>query len=445
MATPKPPTPAALARPKRPAPSAPAPVADEPAVPGVDETEAARWGRVTDDGTVFVRNGDGEEREVGQFAAGSPDEALAFYVQRYAALAGEVELLDRRVRAGSLSPDEARDSVRTVREQVEGAAAVGDLAALVGRLDALTEVIESQREERKAERARRTEQARERKTQIVGEAEKIAGGRDWRNGANRLRDLLEEWKALPRLERSADDELWHRFSSARTTYTRSRKAHFAELDEKRGAAKVVKERLITEAEALAESTEWGPTSGKYRDLMTRWKAAGPAARDDDDALWKRFRAAQDSFFGARDAANAAQDAEFAANAEVKDALLVEAKALLPVKDLEKAKAAFRDLADRWEAAGKVPRTRMKDLEAGIRQVEQAIRRAEDDRWKSSDPEKSARADDMVGKLEKAVADLEAQVEAARASGDAKLKRLEDDLASRQSFLEMARRTAQEFG
>ena len=137
------------------------------------------------------------------------------------------------------------------------------------------------------------------------EAEKLGQGHDWRHGANRLRDLLEEWKALPRLDRATDDALWHRFSSARTSYTRARKAHFAELDEKRGAAKQVKLRLIKEAEALATSTEWGPTAGKYRELMRQWKEAGPAAKAEDDELWKRFRGAQDQFFGAREAANTA--------------------------------------------------------------------------------------------------------------------------------------------
>ena len=119
--------------------------------------------------------------------------------------------------------------------------------------------------------------------------------------------------------------------------------------------------------------------------MREWKAAGPAPRDVDDELWKRFRGAQDTFFGARDAANAEQDKEFAANAEVKEALLVEAEALLPVTDLDAAKRAFRDLADRWDAAGKVPRDRMKELEGRIRKVEQAIRGVEDDQWSEVRP------------------------------------------------------------
>ncbi len=204
--------------------------------------------------------------------------------------------------------------------------------------------------------------------------------------------------------------------------------------------------MIKEAEALATSTEWGPTAGKYRDLMTRWKEAGPAAKSEDDALWKRFRGAQDEFFGARDTAMAAQDAEFAANAEKKDALLVEAEALLPVTDLDKAKRAFRDIADRWDAAGKVPRNRMKDLEARIRKVETAIRGVEDAKWSTTDPEKSARADDMITKLEKTIAGIESDRAAATQRGDAKrVKELEDNLASRQAFLEMAKRTAADFG
>jgi hypothetical protein len=279
----------------------------------------------------------------------------------------------------------------------------------------------------------------------VAEAEKIAAGRDWRNGANRFRELLDEWKALPRIDRASDDALWRRFSGARTTYTRRRKAHFADLQERRESSRVVKERLAKEAESLADSTDWGPTAGKFRDLMRRWKDAGPARREEDEALWQRFRGAQDSFFGARDAANAKLDEEYAANAEVKEQLLVEAEALLPIQDLDAAKKAFRDIGERWEAAGKVPRDRIKELEARIRKVEQEIRGAEDEQWRRSDPEKSARADDMVGKLEAAIISLEADLEKAKAAGeDKKVKDLEDTLTSRRQFLEMAKQASQEF-
>ena len=403
-----------------------------------------QWGRVDDDGTVYVKTADGE-RSVGQYPEGTPEEALKFFTERYDALAFEVDRLAPRIRSGVMSPEVAAASVRTVRDQVTDANAVGDLQSLISRLEALGPVLDSQREARKAERARRTAEARAGKERIVAEAERLAEGSDWRNGANRMRELLDEWKALPRIDRASDDALWRRFSTARTAYTRRRKAHFAEQHEKRDAARAVKEQLVTEAESISASTDWGPTAGQYRDLMRQWKAAGPAPRDVDDALWKRFRAAQDRFFGARDAAAAEQDLEFAANAEVKEKLLAEAEALLPVTDVDAAKRAFRDIADRWDAAGKVPRERMRELEGRIRRVEQDIRGAEDAQWRRSDPEKSARADDMVSKLEAAIRQVEADLEKARAAGNEKrVKELEENLASRQSFLEMAKRASADF-
>ncbi len=405
---------------------------------------AEQWGRVAEDGSVFVRTVEGE-RKVGQMPDATPEEALAFYTKRYDDLAFEVQLLEQRIAAGTLAPDEATSAVDQVHTTLQDAQAVGDLAGLDARLDGLRATIEKQREQRKAERAKRVAEAKARKEKIAAEAETLAEGTDWRNGANRLRELLDEWKALPRIDKSTDDSLWRRFSTARTTYTRRRKAHFAELGEKREAARVIKEKLVVEAEALADSTEWGPTAGKYRELMRQWKAAGPAPKNVDDQLWKRFRGAQDQFFGARDATNAKLDAEYAENAEVKEKLLVEAEALLPVTDVKAAKESFRDLAERWDAAGKVPRDRMKDLEGRMRKVEQAIRGVEDDQWKRSNPEARARAADTVGQLESSLEELEAKKAKAEAAGNTK-KAAEHAAAieARQAWLVEAKKALDDF-
>jgi hypothetical protein len=404
-----------------------------------------QWGRVDDSGTVYLRTSDGE-RVIGQWPGGDPAEALALYTKRFQGLEVEVDLLEKRMTSGALGPADAERTVAKVREQVADAHALGDLDGLLARLDALTPAIDELREKRKAEKEVRLAEAAIAKTRIVEQAEKIAAGDDWRHGADILRTLLDEWKALARLDRKADDALWHRFSSARSSYTKRRKTHYADVHAQRAQAQGVKEKLIAEAEALSTSTEWGPTTTKYRDLMMRWKQAGSAPRDVEDDLWTRFRLAQDIFFSARDAANAEMEEEFRANAKVKEEILTEAEALLPIKDLDAARRAWVDLAGRWEAAGKVPRDRIKELEGRLRTVEQAIRAERDKEWKRSDPEKSARADDMIGKLEKAIADLESDLAAAQDGGDKRrIKDIEENLASRRAFLEMAMKAASEFG
>ena len=68
------------------------------------------WGRVAEDGTVYVRTADGE-RVVGIWQAGSPDEALEFYTRRYDSLATEVNLLERRINTTDLAPGQAKSTI----------------------------------------------------------------------------------------------------------------------------------------------------------------------------------------------------------------------------------------------------------------------------------------------------------------------------------------------
>jgi len=402
------------------------------------------WGRVAEDGTVYVRTKDGE-RAVGQWPDANPEEALAFYTRRYDALAFEVELLEQRVQAGTVSPDDARAAVKKVTSSIDEAQAVGDLDSLQARLEALTPLVAQQREKRKAERAAKVEEARSAKTKIATEAETIAAGTDWRHGVTRLRELLEEWKALPRLDKSSDDELWHRFSSARTTYTRHRKQHFAELSSKREEAAVVKERLAAEAETLASSTEWGPTSGRFRDLMRQWKAAGPAPREVDDKLWARFRAAQDEFFGARDAVQAEENAEQVENLQAKEALLVEIEGILPVEDAKAAREQLRDYLDRWDQIGKVPRDSMRAIDSRLRAVEQAVKSAEEEVWNRSNPEARARAEATVKQLQSLIADLEKQAAKAESQGNTrKANEAREAIAARREWLTQAQNALTDF-
>jgi hypothetical protein len=412
---------------------------------GRNAGDPAAFGRVDPDGTVYVRTADGE-RSVGQVPDVPAEEAMAFFTRRFAALELEVNLLQTRITAGTLSPDDAMASVRTVRAAVAGANAVGDLDGLLTRLDGLLPVIAAQRAARRAERTRQQEETRAAKERFVLEAERLAAGNDWRGGVNRFRTLLDQWKALPRLDRATDDELWHRFSSARTAYTRRRKAQFAKDNEARESAKVTKEQLVVEAEALASSTDWGPTTGTYRDLMARWKAAGPAPRGVDEALWRRFRAAQDTFFAAKQATLNAQDSEFRANAEAKEALLVEAEALLPVRDAGAAKAAFRDILRRWSAIGKVPREAIRPLDTRLRAVETAVNEAESERWRRTNPETRARAEDTAAKLEAQIAALEQRAAKAEARGDSRAaQEAAQSAATYREWLAQAQRAASDFG
>ncbi|MBF8185142.1 DUF349 domain-containing protein [Nonomuraea sp. K274] len=403
------------------------------------------WGRVDDDGTVYVRTAEGE-RAVGSWQAGEPEEALAYFHRKYDELAGQVQLLEQRLKGTDLAPAQAEASIAKLREAVADAHAIGDLAALTARLDGLTELVGRRREEVKAAREQARAEARAVKERIVAEAERIADETThWKSGGERLRQLVEEWKAADRIDRVTEAALWKRLSSARTAFAKRRKQYFAGLDEQREGVRAAKERIVAEAEAIAGSTDWGTTAAIYRELMQQWKTAGRASREAEDELWARFKAAQDQFFQARSAVFAERDASLAANAEVKEELLADAEKILPVTDVRTARGALRHILERWEAAGPVPREQRDRLEGGLRKVDEAVRKAEDAEWKRSNPEARARAQSAVDQLRTSIEQLEKRLVKAQAAGRAKdIKETEEALVARRSWLEEAERTLTEF-
>ena len=430
-----------------PAPAAAPAASAEPAVDPQEAMDAAKWGRVDGEGRVYVQDG-GAEREVGQFPDAPIAEAMAFYVRRYLDLKATIDLFATRL--PQLSVREIDSTLSSISDSLTEPAAVGDLEGLRARFAALKTVAAERREAVSAERAAAKEQALKERTAIVERAEAIAeqdpARTQWKNSGAELRELLESWKAAqrrgPRLDRPTEDGLWKRFSHARTTFDRHRRQFFSELDAKQAQVRAAKEALIKRAEEMQNSTDWAGTSAKYRDLLAEWKKAGRASRKEDDALWARFRAAQQVFYDARRAKDEAVDAEFAENLKVKEALVAKAEALLPVKDVKAAKKALRPIQDAWEEAGRVPRGAVRRIEGRMRAVEDAIREAENAEWRRTDPETKARAEGLAGQLQDAIAGLEKDLAAAQAAGDAKkIAEAEAALTARRAWLEQVLRSA----
>jgi hypothetical protein len=402
------------------------------------------WGRVADDGTVYVRTADGE-REIGSWQAGSPDEALAFFKRKFDALETEISLLEQRMSSTDLAPGQAKATITRLTAACTDANVIGDLASLMGRLTALLGTIEQRREEHKAAREQAKNEAHEAKERIVAEAERLAvEATHWKASGERMRQLLEEWKAAPRGDRAAEAALWKRLSAARNAFAKRRKAYFATLEEEREGIRSRKEELAAKAEELSSSTDWAATATAYRELMREWKQAGRADRAAEDELWNRFKGAQDAFFKARSEVLDAKDRELREHVVVKEQLLTEAEKLVPATDARAARAQLRGILERWERAGAVPRDAQERLEGGLRKIEETLRRAEDSHWRRTNPEALTRARGTVEQIRAAISQLERQLAKAQASDDQKAQQqAKEAIEARKSWLAEAERTLAE--
>jgi len=420
--TPAPATPA----PPVPSPSRiplPKPPAQRAAVTPIVTAPAESFGRVEDDGTVSVREGE-SWRVVGQYPDGTPAEALAYFERKYADLAGEVTLLETRHLGGGASASDLRATSKAVRERVVGAAAVGDLAALEARLTALDAALsEASAEEAQAQREA-VDGAIAERTALVERIEAIAA-RDpktiqWKQTSADVTALFEQWQSHqatgPRLPKGTSQQLWKRFRDARATLDKHRREFYAGLDEQHKSARDAKARLVERAEALAGKGEDG--IGAYRTLLDEWKVSGRAGKKVDDALWARFKAAGDALYAARAEREQADAEESREKIEAKRALLVEAAAVPKEKETAKARTLLTRIQRAWDEIGRIyPREAERALDDDLRKIEQGVKSREDADWKSNNPETKARQNDMTQQLRDAIAGLEADLAGAEASKD----------------------------
>ncbi|MCD2442315.1 DUF349 domain-containing protein [Agromyces sp. SYSU K20354] len=387
------------------------------------ESDQQPWGRVDETGTVFVRTSDGE-REVGQYPDATAEEALAYFERKYADLAGQVTLLEQRVRRGAPAADVAK-AVSSLRESVATAHAVGDLESLARRLEALSGTTKELTEQQQAEAKAALADAIAERTRIVEQAEALAAQdpakTQWKQATAELDTLFSSWQRHqqdgPRLPKNEANELWKRFRAARSTIETHRKAFFAELDASHRDVRSRKQALIERAEALAP--RGADAVGDYRNLLDEWKQAGRAGKKLDDQLWARFKAAGDVLFNAKAEIDAKEDEEYRANLDEKLALLTEAEPLLTETDPKQARAGLNRIQRKWDEIGKVPRDQIRVVEDRLRKIENHVRSLEDEHWQREDPEKKARSEGMLGQLHEAIEKLEAELAAAEAAGDAR--------------------------
>ena len=413
--------------------------------------DPAKFGRVGEDGTVYVITPTGD-RAVGSYPGKSPEEALAYFVKKFEMAASEVALLAARIRSGAMVPSDAHEAVNKLRTQITELNGVGDLANLASSLEKIPALIsehegayQARKAAQNAEREARKVEAEAIKEKIVAEAESMIESVAWKVTTARLKELLDEWKKAPRLDKKVDAALWKRFSSSRNKFDKRRRVHFSNLDSEQKKVASTKEVIVKEAESLANSREWLNTAKRYKELMDQWKASGRGKKSADTALWNRFKTAQDTFFKAKNADMDKRKNSMVENLAKREAMIVEFEALLPISDFRSAKNKFYDLMGKWQKIGMTDRKKRSTFDARIKKVEDEINELERNFQRKSDPSAKAQANKVVQGLAEAIENYEKQAAKAEAAGQtAKAMVAREAAAARRGWLEQAQKGLTEF-
>ncbi len=249
------------------------------------------------------------------------------------------------------------------------------------------------------------------KEEIIERAKALADSTNWREIQNEFDYLREELGMIGSAGEDTDSRIRHEFHKLQDEFRDRRKAYYNNLDSLRAEAKDKKEALIGEAEKLVKNvTNWKNAGKQMNELFNRWKEAGHAEREIDDALWERFNSLRKEFNAGRQAFFDERNAGFRKSVEAKTALIEKAKEIAAQKVFSKENTdAMKKLDLDWKAAGysgKDDNDRLWDEFTAAKNVfwdgkhEEAVKR-----FKDAAERKQADAD----KLKKEIEDLEFKI------------------------------------
>jgi hypothetical protein len=266
---------------------------------------------------------------------------------------------------------------------------------------------------------------------LCEQAEQWAESTEWLKASEELKGLQARWKLVGPVPHRLSQALWNRFRvacdrffSRRHDDLRQRKAQWAENLTR-------KEELCARAEALASSTAWEASAAEIKRIQTEWKAVGPVRKVKAEAVWRRFRAACDTFFERYKSRDALELAEKVAQRE---ALCGELAALLPAEGRDpQAKealfAALQSLQARWRQAPRVLPEAAAAFERRFGELRASVIASQPEAFRGTELDLDAarsRKEKLCARVEALLG--QAEVPPAELSGEALARRLKEALA-----------------
>lgn len=176
---------------------------------------------------------------------------------------------------------------------------------------------------------------------------------DWEKTTEKVNSLMKVWKSIGRAPKNKNDEIWKRFKKSLDLFYEQKRSFFSEIKKQQVDNYNLKVKLCERAESLQESDSWKITSDELINLQKEWKKIGPAPRKYSDKIWKRFRAACDTFFDRKSEFFKDRRHEEEENLKMKQAIIDDIKSFKALKNKDENIEALKNFQKQWNEIGHV--------------------------------------------------------------------------------------------
>lgn len=198
------------------------------------------------------------------------------------------------------------------------------------------------------------------KTVLCEEAERLAESNDVAGAFKQLQLLHGRWKEIGPVAKEQSEAIWERFRAASGCIHEKYRRFFESLKEEQETSLRAKEELCVRAEAMAaeeheKMSQWQAATQKVLDLQQEWRHAGTVPLKERGKIYRRFRAACDTFFERKRKFYTEWEAELERNLALKVALCERVEELKESTDWKATTDKMIACQKEWKKIGPAPR------------------------------------------------------------------------------------------
>lgn len=199
------------------------------------------------------------------------------------------------------------------------------------------------------------------KKQIIEQIKALLEGTDITKAAvDKLRDLQKQWKAIGQVPPSEADDLYKTYKALLDRfYSQKNIEHeLVMLDRKRNLE--TKTEICDKAEALLNETNLNAAIAQLNKLHDEYKSTGSVGREEQEALWKRFKDASDKLYEKKRQYVDELKGKLEANMKIKQELCLKIEAYTDfdsekITEWNEKTKEILALQESWDKIGPVPR------------------------------------------------------------------------------------------
>ncbi|MBO73441.1 MAG: hypothetical protein CMD35_07495 [Flavobacteriales bacterium] len=173
-----------------------------------------------------------------------------------------------------------------------------------------------------------------------------------------IKQLRTEWESIGPVTRDLQDDFWSKYRSLldilylnfKDFKASEKEEQLVNLNKKLDIIRCIKEINVSE---LISVKDWNIKVKKVLSKQEEWKSVGFVPKESKDELWKSYRLACDTFFGAKKVFFDEQKKIYKANKVLKNELCKKAEQLLNSENNYELTKEFIDLQSQWKKIGPV--------------------------------------------------------------------------------------------